>query len=242
MPDLVPLHPRALIRHAVVRVLKDDERAAALLPGGVYPNRSEHWLAHELPASGVYTLQEQTLETDVYPDPRERRINLVVELLSYMSAGVDDALDALSLAVERALCLDSIGEAMGGIVNAQLVAAGKPPMEKGRRDGRILWPVDTLLTLNLTSTDIGIAADGDREIGVAVLTYALEYEAPRYRTELPDFLLAASGWDVEPADGRIDMVSRVEFAPAPAPAPNPAQNGIPEDQRDQMDDALEGKA
>jgi hypothetical protein len=222
------MHPRALIRHAVVRVLSGDERASALLSGGIYPNRSEHWPAHELPACGVYTLQEDTLETDVYPDPRERRITLVVEVLSYMSAGVDDALDALSLAVERALCLSAIGDAMGDIVNAQLVEAGLPPMEKERRDGRILWPVDTLLTLHLTSTDIGIAADGDREIGVAALTYAMEYEAPRDGTPLPDFLLAVSGWDVEEADGRIDMVSRVEFEPAPPPAPGTPQPGIPD--------------
>ncbi|MDR2051136.1 MAG: hypothetical protein LBQ63_05120 [Deltaproteobacteria bacterium] len=213
MPEFVPPHPRALIRHAVVRTLKEHPAVAALLGERVYPNREEHWLQDELPAAGVYTLSEQALDSDVSPDPRERRIDLAVEILAGMSEAVDDTLDRLCLAVERALCLDAIGEAMGAIINEMRAAAGLPPMEKIRRDGRLLWPVDTLLTLKLTGTDIGIAVEGDRQIGVAVLSYDLEYDALAGAGPLPDFLLAMAGWDVEPHDGKIDMESRMEFEP-----------------------------
>ena len=63
MADSKPMHPRALIRHAVVRVLKENPATAALLSDRVYPDRVEHWLAEELPACGVYTLSEETLNS-----------------------------------------------------------------------------------------------------------------------------------------------------------------------------------
>ena len=102
--------------------------------------------------------------------------------------------------------------------------------------------MDTLLLLGLKSTDIGIAVDGNRQIGVAAMNFDLEYETPRLPIPLPDFLLAISGWDVEPHDGVIDMVSRVEFEPAeaapPAPDPEPQETGIPQEAADQIDQAL----
>jgi len=220
------MHPRALIRHAVVRVLKEHLDTAALLGKRVFPNRTEHWLSDELPACGVYTLSEDAIDSDVSPDPDERRIDLVVELLARNTAKVDDVLDALTLAVEEALRLDAIGEAMGRIVNEALVKAELSPMEKVKKNGELRWPVDTLLLLGLKSTDIGIAVDGNRQIGVAAMNFDLEYKTSRLPIPLPDFLLAISGWDVEPHDGVIDMVSRVEFEPAPAVEPQ--ETGIKE--------------
>jgi hypothetical protein len=214
MADFKPMHPRALIRHAVVRVLKEYPDTAALLGERIFPNRAEHWLSDELPACGVYTLSEEGITSDVSPDPDERRIDLIVELLARMTDAVDDTLDALALAVEEALRLDAIGEAMGGIANEALAKAGLPPMEKVKKDGVWRWPVDTLLLLGLKSTDLGIAVDGNRQIGVAAMDFVLEYETPRLPVPLPDFLLAMSGWDVEPHDGHIDMESRVKFEPA----------------------------
>lgn len=208
------MHPRALIRHAVVRVLKENPDTAILLGERVFPNRAEHWLCDELPACGVYTLSEDTIESDVSPNPDERRIDLIVELLARNTARVDDVLDALTLAVENALRLDAIGDAMGRIINKALVEEGLPPMEKVKKDGDPRWPVDTLLLLGLKSTDIGIAVDGNRQIGVAAMNFDLEYTPPEFPVPLADFLLAVSGWDVMPADGHIDMESRVEFEPA----------------------------
>ena len=214
MAERLPVHPRALIRHAVVRVLKEHPATVLLMGGRVCPNRMEHWLADELPACGVYTMSEEVLESDISPDPNERRIALVVELLSRMTEAVDDTLDALTLAVEKALMLPAIGAAMTAIVNERLAAEGKEPLPPVTVNGG--WRssiLDTLLTLKLTTTELGIAVDGNREIGVAGMNFTLEYACPEYSEPLPDFLLAVSGWDALPHDNVIDMVSRVEFTP-----------------------------
>lgn len=233
------MHPRALIRHAVVRVLQENSVTASLLGERVYPDRVEHWLAEELPACGVYTLSEETIDSDTSPNPDERRVDLIVELLARMTDAVDDTLDALTLGVEKALLLDAIGEAMGRIVNEKLAAAGLPLMEKIRRNSESRWPVDTLLLLGLQSTDLGIAVEGNRQIGVAAMSFDLEYSWPEYPEPLADFLLAIAGWDVEPHDNVIDMVSRVEFEPAPAgPGPDEQKSGIPDSAAEQIDNAL----
>lgn len=198
------MHPRALIRHAVVRVLKEHPDATALLGGRVFPNRMEHWLAEDLPAAGVYTLAEQHLDTGRSPDPDERGLDLVVEVLARQSLAVDDKLDALCLAVETALDFTAMGEAMHAIA----AESAKKPLPEG-------WHAsEMLLSLGLDSTEVGIAMQGERELGVAALKFELEYQWPKFPIPLSDFLLAATGWDVHPADGHIDMESRVEFDPA----------------------------
>jgi hypothetical protein len=240
------MHTRALIRHACVRVIRDFPDVKALMDGRVWPDRSEHWLADELPACGVYTLSEQTLESDISPDPEERRIDLAIEILARLTTSVDDALDALCLAVEKAMRIDAVGIAMGAIADAARIEAGLAPLAPVRVDGALRHTADVLLRMELQSTEIGIAVEGDREIGVAVLTYALEYRRAYPLLVLPDFLLAASGWDVMPADGRIDMVSKTVFTPGangvpPTTTPDtstPQQTGIPDAILDHLDEAL----
>ncbi|MCL1915673.1 MAG: hypothetical protein FWG17_03050 [Desulfovibrionaceae bacterium] len=207
---------RALIRHAVVCVLKEDAGLAALTGGRVFPNREEHWLAGELPAIGVYALSEEVLDTDISPDPRERRISLIVEALVRMAEKADDKLDELAWAVEMALAaLGPVGAAMTALVNKALAAAGKDPLPPATINGiPRSSAVDTLLSLTLKSTELGIAVDGNRQIGVAVLNFDLDYALSDFPPALPDFLLAASAWDVVPADGKADMESRVEFDPS----------------------------
>lgn len=209
----MPSH-RALIRAALVRVCQEDAGLAAGLAGRVWPNRMEHWLADELPATGVYTLTEEVLETEISPDPLERRVALVVEILARAGAGVDDTLDALTWDMERALTLDSVGAAMTAIANEALTAAGKDPLPPVVAGGIARTSaVDTLLTLKLTSTEIGIAVEGDRQIGVAAMNFDLEYALPQTLSPALDFLLAVSSWDVQAADGVIDMEGRAEFEP-----------------------------
>jgi hypothetical protein len=217
MADPTPLHPRALIRRAVVRVLRQDAATAALMADRIFPNRTEHWLADELPACGVYTLSETPVESDVSPGPDERRIDLAVEVLARMASGVDDALDSLCLAVERALQLDAVGAAMTALVDEARAQAGKDPLPPVVVDGiPRTSAVDTLLVLEPAGTEIGIAVDGNRQIGVAVMNFGLEYAAPRTAAPDAEFLLAVAGWDVEPHDNVIDMESRAAFEPAPA--------------------------
>jgi len=158
------------------------------------------------------------LEPEIYPDPLERRLTLVVEILARADVAVDDTLDNLAEAVERALLIDIVGAAMAAIVNASLVAAGQEPLPPVVINGILrASAVDTLLTIKLTSTEIGIAVEGDRQIGVAALNFDLDYTLPKMPPPLADFLLGVTAWDVMPADGQIDMESRVEFAPAKPP-------------------------
>lgn len=217
------LHMRALIREAVVRLIKADPACAPLLGDRVWPNRFEAWLTQELPAAGVYTTREEVLESDTSPDPDERRLSLEVELVAWADASLDDTLDALCLALEHALtrdhAIDALGREMTALVEARLKKT-LPLLKNGRS------PVDTLIALKATGTDIGIAVDGERQIGVATLALDIDYTWPRPTGELADFLLAIGYWDTAPADGKVDMVSRVEFPPpdkdntgATAPAP-----------------------
>lgn len=202
-------HPRALIRHAAVSVLLMHEGFARVMGGRVYPNRVEHWFCHELPAAGLYCLSETMLESDISPDPDERRLSLTLEMVSQASERMDDDLDALSVLAEQALQLDALGAAMTALAEDRL---GKPLP----RDARGRSPLDAcLLLLRHTGTEIGISVDGDRQMGMASLSFDLEYRWPWLSPSLADFLLAVSGWDVAVPDGHVDMESRVVFDPSP---------------------------
>lgn len=210
------LHPRALIRHAIVRVIKKNEAIATLVGERVFPNRVEHWQPDELPAIGVYTLNESRLESDMNPDPEERRISLVVESLTEQDEYVDDRLDELVLVVEEALCIDAIGRAMVEIFEeGRKYAAGDPdlpPLPPGP-DNR--HPVDSmLLELRLQDTSLVLVVDeADNQCGLAALNFDLDYKALRLPIPMADFLIAYTAWDVAPADKNIDMESRVDFPP-----------------------------
>lgn len=215
MPDLpsplaLGLHPRELIRRAVCRVLLENQACASLLGDRIFANRFEQWFSSDLPAAGVYTLNEECLDSQISPDPDERRLSLVVELVALADIELDNQLDRLSLACEAALngdyAIDAVGRAMTAIIEEKI---GRPvPVGKNGRS-----VVDTLILIRLNSTELGIAVDGNRETGVASLNFDIEYFWPKVPGDLADFLLAIGGWDVEISDGRIDMLSRVEFEP-----------------------------
>lgn len=208
------VHPRTLIRHAIVRVLQEAEDRA--LENRVFPNRMEHWFAEELPAVGVYALSETYLQADVSPYKDERALDIVMEILSSVCEDVDDMQDALSMLVENSLNLSAIGAAMTALVNERLAYEGKEPLLPVYVDGQYrISIVDTLLKLVFNSTEMATVVDGDREIGVCAITCSIEYAFLEEMPDLAYFLLAHTDWDVEPADGHIDMQSRVEF-----PAPN----------------------
>lgn len=209
MASALPMHMRALIRKGMVAVFKANAGIAASLGDRIFPNRVEHWWAEELPAIGVYTFDEKNVDTDKNPDPEERKLTMAVEVLTKATELLDDQLDALALLVERAMSIDALGAAMTAIVEAML---GKSI----GRNSASRSPVDAaLLAIKLTGTETGIAVDGEQQTGVSTLTVEIEYQAPVFSADLDDFLLGCSGWDVAPADGNIEMQSRVDFTPAP---------------------------
>lgn len=205
---LAGIHMRALIRRGMVKLLKADDGMAALCGTRVYGNRVEHWYQDEYPAVAVYALSEGNTESDLSPDPDERTLSLSIELVAAADERLDDTLDALCLALERAVSIDTLGRAMTAIVNRRLPEP-LPVDDKGRS------PVDAaMLRIRQTGTELGIAVDGERQMGLATVSFDVEYRWPVMPGALADFLLAISGWDVVPADGKIDMESRVEFEPA----------------------------
>lgn len=209
IPEYLTVHPRTAWRYVAGLLLADSG-----FPGPVYPNREEPWLSHELPAIGIYTTQETKVEQDISPDPDDRLLTLVVEILAGRNERLDDNLDAFSLIVERSLTYQTMARASGQ------------------------WP---LVDFVYSDTTLGFADDGERLVGLASLTFDLTYRFPAEPLPLNDFLLAIAGWDVEKHDGCLDMVSRVAFEPAPQPGPEaPAdlQEGITQDIRNQMDEAL----
>lgn len=180
------LHPRTLIRHALVARLKAFEPLAALCGGRIHANRVSPWSEDELPALGVYMLSEQCLETDIAPPPDERRLTLALEIIARANEGLEDTLDAISLALERALdTLDALGaemEALGG--------------------------EDCLLALAFEGSETALAEDGSRLAAVNAVSLTLDYRMPNTLPEhdpalLPDFRVAATGWDLAHSDPRV---------------------------------------
>lgn len=216
-------HFRQLLRHAVCRLLAESPQSAALLAGRIWPNRFEHWLSPDLPAAGVYTLAEENLDARQSPDPDERRLSLTLELVAVADERLDDRLDELCVAAEKALfsdfAIDRLGQAMTAIAEQRLGL--RFPRNKSGRS-----PVDTLLLIRLDRTELGISTDGAREAGMASLFFDVEYFRrlpPPFDTldingrPFPPFLHAWSGWDVEEADGRLDMESSQHFEPEQDP-------------------------
>lgn len=179
-------HPRTLIRHAVVALLKKSP-VGETLQGRIYANRTAHWLEEELPACGVYILDEDKLESKSSPAPDERKLSLVVEVLVRDNVNLDDTLDALSVGIEQALHLDPIGQ--------EMLALGG---------------TDTLLTLEYTGMATGQASDGSKDFGVMVISYDLEFSMPAILPDLPDFETANTGWHLN-QDEVPEAVDNIEF-------------------------------
>lgn len=109
MPNVLPMHMRALIRQGMVAVFLSDAGISASMSDRIFPNRVEQWWAEELPANScVYTLHEENVTTDKNPDPEERKLTLAVEVLTQATEQMDDQLDALALLIERSMNIDAL--------------------------------------------------------------------------------------------------------------------------------------
>lgn len=98
------LHPRQVIRHAVVAQLAGKTAAGAR----VFPERGDAYERSELPAIAVYAPTESTDAQSWATSPREldRRALVVVEAALEQNANTLDAVDALCLEIENALHAD----------------------------------------------------------------------------------------------------------------------------------------
>lgn len=104
-------HQRRVIRDAVKTVLVNAGTSAA---DRVYTTRLVPLRAAKLPALAIYTLEEDVDPQSAETAPRElkRHPRLVVEAIERIDAdNIDDELDDLALAIEKAMATD---ETFGG--------------------------------------------------------------------------------------------------------------------------------
>jgi hypothetical protein len=127
----------------------------------VYPTRILPLRRIELPAISVYTLEEAVTAASLSTAPRELSRELPVMIEGWVAPG-DNVDDAMD-----ALALD--------IENAMHVDP---------------YLADTAAESILDSTVMEVVEDGDRMMGLVVLTYAVTYRslAPEAPTDLDDFL------------------------------------------------------
>lgn len=194
MPNLPPLppHPRTLLRKAVCALLRQSA-----FSGAVYANREEPWLAEELPVMGVYTTEESPLETDQSPPPDERRVTLVVDVLALSGLTLDDTLDAFSFLVEKAVTFAALEAKL------RTVSTGLP-----------------LLDLQYSGTTLGLAEEGSRLIGVASLTFDLDYRMPVNMAGLVPFITAETAWDIVDYCGPDGKLEATDIVTLPQDLPN----------------------
>lgn len=95
-------HPRETIRKAVVALLI---RAGTAAGDSVFPTREVPWRNIELPGIAVYSLEESSQRTHVGGET-ERHVVMAIHAVERLTEGVDDALDALALQIEKAMSED----------------------------------------------------------------------------------------------------------------------------------------
>lgn len=98
------LHPRTLIRFAIVAALLGATAAAAR----VFATRVVPVRRTELPAIAVYTIEEDAEDKGTAPRELERVVQVAIEAVVHPAAlsPADDVLDALSLQIEKAMHAD----------------------------------------------------------------------------------------------------------------------------------------
>lgn len=99
----VPLHPRRLIRDAIVATLTGVTAAGSR----VSKTRTEPSRDDELPIISVYTLGEPVDDKSAQTAPleltRRPRVAIVARVLDTAAVPVDDAMDAIALEIETAV-------------------------------------------------------------------------------------------------------------------------------------------
>lgn len=205
MSDSPLMHPRAVIRRAVCALL-----AGSGFPGRVWPSREEPWLADDLPVMGVYTTEERRLDSDQSPEPDDRELTVVIEVLDREALGatprpLDDRLDDLTLYPEAVLSFETVRDS---------VAHGARAAGYGETDAEAL-----VQDFAYGSATIGEAEDGRRVVACAVLTFALTYRMPAPVVDADRLKTIISGWDLADfppphggPDGRLEAENINLFA------------------------------
>lgn len=163
---ILPL--RSYIRHALVRLFRENDALAEALGESIYPNRWDAWHKSEFPALGLYLKNETALD----PQRCDRRLVLEAEVYVLGGSELDDELDFIALNCELAFNLDKLGAALED-----------------------MGVKDTIINGYFESSSMDMMGDGAEEVlGVMVLSFTLDYRVYEDMPPLPDFLHANTRW------------------------------------------------
>lgn len=128
---MTAVHPRQQIRRAVVDLLRGQTPAE----DRVLASRVVPWRVNQLPAIAVYALREQVDPVSESRAPRvlTRMVDLAIEAALIWDQTIDDAIDGMALAIERALHADDTlaDTAAGSLLQSTTVdlsAEGQAPI------------------------------------------------------------------------------------------------------------------
>lgn len=198
----VPEHRRATIRKSIVRVL--TQHTSAQVPvyrtearDRVFTNRISPWFHGELPAIGVYTIEESSAVRVSAPLIYYRRPEIAVEACVELSEGCDDLLDKMAAQIE--LAMSEAGHYLKDPVSGNELL-----------DDRKI----------LKSTEMGIAGNGERQVGKVVLRYEMPYESYDpipIETGLNNFVTGNVQYEVSGTNQSREAVDRFTTGQPPTP-------------------------
>jgi len=205
MMNVFELHPRTLIRKALVLLL-EKKMAECDYPLSIYSNRISAFLTDELPAIGVYLLQEDKVENGKRPDPDERSLNVVIDVVVRESLQIDDELDVFTCLFEGLINLESVESEIDAFFK-------KDEHGESKVDKADFW----ILSVAYEGLEFGMASDEARTVGCATLSFSINYEMPN-RVILPNFESFKMGLDMgnigengQGSDGRLDIEIQETF-------------------------------
>ena len=168
----LPAHPRTALRQSVGALIE-----AAGFSGSVYLNPEEPWDAPSFPSVGVYIVSENRPEVDLSPVPDSREVTLAVDILEAVRGNrlpLDDRIEALELAVDRALTFEA--------VDREFTARG-----------------GQLEDFEYSGMELGKADNGEVTVACLTLTFTAFYRMPPREGTVDLFRTGYIEWDL--ADG-----------------------------------------
>jgi hypothetical protein len=173
------LHHRTTIRRAVVTVLRNvTDQPLRIHDSKPIPLQAKH-----LPLVSVRTVSESVTDSNQFESARILTRALVVEVEIVRAANTGDG-----AGTEEAL--------------AEILDSDCRAVELAVTNDETL--LETVQQIVLESTALRYESDANTPLGIALLTFAAQYEQPAQETVLPEFALGTVQWDLAPPDGIID--------------------------------------
>ena len=172
-----------IIKRGLAGLLSENEAVNEFTGGRVFINRFDPCDDPEYMSIGVFVLSEERVETDVCRDPDMRSITVQVEVVSPREKDpFEEALDAAAELAEAVYLMPGALKPLGELLIAEGYA-------------------DSLLEIRWERTDSVYVIDSDKDLGMRLLIFTIEYEKAPKPEELPDFREAFAAWRARLPEG-----------------------------------------